>query len=744
MEKLNELFLTICNMSVTAGFTILFVMAVRKFLQKSPKSYSYYLWGIVGFRLVCPLSFSSIFSLFNLDFFRRQSTPGMMLTWSVPRVIQGGTKAGNGMPGTFPIDGGNASSVWVESAGEAASGRQAVQAAQVVQEIRQMSQTEILTVLWIMGMLIFLIYQGVSYWKLKKWTDTAVQSEKDVYECDAIPAPFVMGLARPRIYLPFRMTEKEREYILLHERCHIKRHDPQIKFAASLILVVYWFHPLVWTAYNLMCRDMEMSCDEKVIQLTGDAVKEDYSRSLLGFAMGRKLSASALAFGETAIKARVKNVLNMKKHGKAAAVSSILLCLLAGIIGCGNALPKNEIRRDADWQGEEEGWANQYQYRVDNRFQSFVLYKEMYRAGELEGYQVVGSGTFGENHVEREGDFTIEQTFEHLGDTSWLSSISMRMPGMDTDFHDSVELAALGYGSMMQSSYLENEETDREIKAEEDIVLTAWHLGGIDANIHKNGCSIYMDESTKREALLQNEGTVLYHAVFSEKTEEELFTEYQISPLVKKIYEAKNPYIGDAPADGRLLGAVGVPLLGDYTTELQTTKEPYAMIVHFKETPADEEDFQRKMLEKAALFLGLTENAGIFEWTYPDSAEGNQEKSRFSCNVETARRLTGLDDIKKLADSEEVIQQILTREVICSSICNEEGVIFVESYQTPDGQTYSYSYILEGRFTNAAADTKCLVYANREDVSFQDVENYLFGSQMPEENMYITFLDPEE
>ncbi len=742
MEKLNELFLAICNMSVTAGFTILFLMPVRRFLQKSPKSYSYCLWGIVGFRLVCPLSFSSMFSMFSLDFFRRQSTSGTILTWSVPRAIQGAAETGSGMPGTFPIEGGNTSSVWVESAPEAASGRQAAQA---VQEIRQMSLTEILAVLWIVGMLVFLIYQGIGYWKLVKQTKTAVQSEKDVYECDSIPSPFVMGLLRPRIYLPFRMTEKERKYVLMHERYHIKRHDPQVKFAASIILAVYWFHPLVWTAYTLMCRDMEMSCDEKVIQAAGDAVKEDYSRSLLGFATrDRTLAASVLAFGETAIKARVKNVLNMKKHGRAAAVSSIVLCLLAGIIGCGNALPKNEIRRDEEWEGEGEGWANRYEYQVENGFQSFILYKEMYQRGEMEAYQVIGSGTFGENHVERKGDFTVEQTFETPDDTSWASSISVKMPGMDIDFHDKVELAALGYNTMTQSSYLENEKAGCEIKAEEDVVITVWHLGKIDGNIQKRGSSEYMDETTKWDALALNEGTVLYHVVFSEKAEEDLLTEYQVSPLAKKIFAARNPYIGDAPADGRLLGAIGVSRLGDYTTELQTTEEPYAMIVHFKEMPAEAGAFHQKMMEKAALFLGLTENAGRFEWTYPDASGESSEEQVFSCDLETAARLEGIDDIKRLADSEEMLQEILTKEIIYSGIYNGQEEVSVESVQAPDGQVYSHKLILEGRFTNAEEDTKCLVFANREDVSFQDVETYLFGSEAPKEKMYVLFLDPEE
>lgn len=123
--------------------------------------------------------------------------------------------------------------------------------------------------------------------------------EENIYECDRITEPFVLGFFRPKIYIPFRLEEAEKEYILQHERYHIKRHDHQIKMLAIILLAIHWFNPFVWLAYYLMCRDMEMSCDEQVIIQLGSEIKQDYCNSILGFAMGKRTWAlGTLAFGE--------------------------------------------------------------------------------------------------------------------------------------------------------------------------------------------------------------------------------------------------------------------------------------------------------------------------------------------------------------------------------------------------------------------------------------------------------------
>ena len=233
-----------------------------------------------------------------------------------------------------------------------------------VQEVFTVS--DIMTGIWISGILVFLAYQAFSGIQLKKKVATAVKYENDIYECDGISVPFVMGFFRPKIYLPFRLSETERACILQHERYHIRRHDHQVKVIAILLLGVYWFNPLVWIAYYFMCRDMEMSCDEHVLLNTTKDFREPYSRTLLGFAAGRKYrTAGALAFGETSVKSRIRNILKFKSPGKPVIAVSVVICLLTALLGCGNVLNQSSIRnKSGGAAGSSDGI--EYEYRVSS------------------------------------------------------------------------------------------------------------------------------------------------------------------------------------------------------------------------------------------------------------------------------------------------------------------------------------------------------------------------------------------
>lgn len=271
MRELRELFLVIVNMSMTAGLLVPLILTARAILSKAPKSFSYALWGIVGFRLICPISFSSVFSVFSLPIVKENVSYANI-------KIAGGTLNAQVMsvPKTF--------SGAVQKVG-AATGN-------------SMGVVEILAIIWVIGIMAFFIYESVSWMKLKKQVSQAVKYRDSIYECDQISTPFVMGIWKPRIYIPFRLSEEERKYVLLHEQYHMKRKDYLVKFFAVILLTVYWFRPLIWIAFWGMSRDMEMSCDEKVLQEMGETVKANYSDSLLAFAVGRKIPViSPLAFG---------------------------------------------------------------------------------------------------------------------------------------------------------------------------------------------------------------------------------------------------------------------------------------------------------------------------------------------------------------------------------------------------------------------------------------------------------------
>lgn len=288
---LPELFLNVLRMSLTASYVILFVLIVRLLLKKAPKVFSYSLWGIVLFRLICPASFTSSFSLL--------------------RVFE--AKNANNMP------------VYMENVMQSQTSSNAEYVSQIVDralpatkpvESADPIQVGLLigAVLWVLGILFLISYSMLSYIKLKRKVSTALRKEGNIYECEKIQSPFVLGIIEPKVYLPMGFAEKERSYILKHEETHIRRLDYLIKPLAFLVLCVHWFNPLVWLSFIMMNKDMEMSCDEKVLKEMGPEIKKDYSSSLLSLAAGGKMiSGSPLAFGESSTKSRIKNVLSYKR-----------------------------------------------------------------------------------------------------------------------------------------------------------------------------------------------------------------------------------------------------------------------------------------------------------------------------------------------------------------------------------------------------------------------------------------------
>ncbi|WP_460323578.1 M56 family metallopeptidase [Paenibacillus sp. YSY-4.3] len=290
---MSELFLSVLNMSLTASYVILVVILIRLLLKRAPKVISYALWGVVAFRLVVPFTFESVFSL-------------------LPR-------SGDRSPNPIPQDRMHQQSTQINSGIELVDsfvGRTlpAPTASDSVNHLP--NYLHIGSYIWVLCMMALLIYSLVSVLLLKKQLTNAQFIEQNIYEAENLKTPFVLGLIRPKIYLPVGLQAEERSYILLHEQTHIKRYDHIIKLAAFLVLSVHWFNPLVWVAFMLMSRDMEFSCDERVLRkMNSDIyIKKSYASSLLSLATDRQiLNGSPLAFGEGNVKGRIKNVLNYRK-----------------------------------------------------------------------------------------------------------------------------------------------------------------------------------------------------------------------------------------------------------------------------------------------------------------------------------------------------------------------------------------------------------------------------------------------
>ncbi len=314
---MENLFLQILEMGVTAGYCILVVLALRLLMKGLPKLYSYILWIVVYFRLVCPVSVSSVFSLVKV---RPQVIPEELGAQTHANISNSAVQAGHAVETVadhavkMPTDAGLATSV---------SMMQAILSVAVF--------------IWIAVALILILYNICSLIRLKIGLKRATLASEDenctIYTADCIGTPFVVGLFSPRVYLPSGLGENEKSYVLAHEKTHVRRKDYLVKQLAFFVTCIYWFHPLVWLAFYLMCQDMEMACDESVIRKFGGETKKDYSMTLLSLAQEQHgLKGSPLAFGEGGIKKRIMNVLHYRKPAFWVSVAVVIL-LVAVLIG---------------------------------------------------------------------------------------------------------------------------------------------------------------------------------------------------------------------------------------------------------------------------------------------------------------------------------------------------------------------------------------------------------------------------
>ena len=324
MNTLQVLFTTVLNMSITASYVAIGVIFIRLLLKKVPKIFSYALWLAVLIRLVCPVSFTSALSLLN--------------------VIKPGTQQNSGALAYVPLNIGlmKTPSINVGFGGlNKVVNNSLPQAVQTASANPMQIAIFILSIVWIVGATLLVLYSIISYLKVINNVQTATLISGNIFETDRTFTPFVCGFIKPKIYMPTGISQNERPYILAHERVHIKRLDYLIKPFAFLILSVHWFNPLMWLSFFLMSKDMEMSCDESVLKNFGDGTKANYSHSLLALATGKRylLSSSPLAFGESNVKARIKNVLNYKKPNFWVVLAALIAT--AALIVVFTANPKN-------------------------------------------------------------------------------------------------------------------------------------------------------------------------------------------------------------------------------------------------------------------------------------------------------------------------------------------------------------------------------------------------------------------
>lgn len=312
---MTAVFTRILSMSLTAGYCIAAVIVLRFLLRRKAKIFSYLLWGVVLFRLLCPFSITSSYSLLRID---PAVVYGKVYSGGQQEVWQGKGYLSDEMNG----DGG----IWEAPTSQRVMKNEETSAAQKVLAAGAW--------VWIAGVFVLLVYSAWTAVRLRSFLSEAYpvgKAEERIFEMDGIPTPFVYGLIRPRIYLPAHLQPEERRYVLTHERVHITRKDHLVKLIGWGAVCLHWFNSLVWLAFRLMESDMEMSCDETVLRQLGEDVKQEYSRALLSLSCAEPgFSENPVAFSEGGLKSRIRNILSWKRGSIAtAAVLAVLLCALA-------------------------------------------------------------------------------------------------------------------------------------------------------------------------------------------------------------------------------------------------------------------------------------------------------------------------------------------------------------------------------------------------------------------------------
>ena len=313
---MNELFLKIINMSISASWLVLAVLILRFVLKKAPKWINVLLWGIVAIRLICPFSFESPLSLIP----SAETIPLNIGMDSTPTINSGISAINNAVN---PI---------ISQSNTPMAGA-SINPLQITIGIYEY--------IWIFGMIALALYTAISYWRLRRKVDTAVRYKDNIFQSENVSFPFVLGIIKPRIYLPFKMNGQYLEYVVAHEQAHICRKDHWWKPLGFLLLMIHWFNPLMWLAYVLLCRDIELACDEKVIKELGNEQRGDYTQALVACSVNRRMIAACpLTFGEVGVKERVKSVMNYKKPALWVIIIAVIVCV--GVAVCFLTNPKQD------------------------------------------------------------------------------------------------------------------------------------------------------------------------------------------------------------------------------------------------------------------------------------------------------------------------------------------------------------------------------------------------------------------
>lgn len=349
-------FVKLLNMSAASAILIGVVLVLRMVFRKLPKKYLCVLWLFVALRLCCPFMLSSSLSVFNhigayhngqLEYVRYNEKTEKPILEIPAALLQ---SAGDGPTVTF-----SAAKLYLPT----------------------------VMTLWSIGAALMLLYAAVSFLHIQRRTRERILYRGNIYLCDHVPSPFVLGLVKPKIYLPSDIAEEQINCVIAHERTHIRRGDHWWKSLGFLLLSIHWFNPMVWVGYLFFCRDMELACDEAVISAMAAAQKQAYSRALLACSMPRGfITACPLAFGEIGVKQRIKSILNYRKPAKYAFVAALAICLVLAAVFLTNPVRVGDYMKVTSYESNTFGEQGaSIQLHTGTFVQNVTIHAELWENG---------------------------------------------------------------------------------------------------------------------------------------------------------------------------------------------------------------------------------------------------------------------------------------------------------------------------------------------------------------------------
>lgn len=564
---IEKLFLSVLNMSYVGAFVIVAVLTIRMILRGVPRKYIYLLWSVVLFRLSVPFSFESAFCLLRVN---PKPIPLDIAHVPKPQINTGISVINSSVNQILPTT-------------------------SVATSVKPMQTVVFIAALvWGTGVVLLLIYALFSHWQLKHKIGRATCIGTNVYTSNKLDTPFVMGLFRPIIYLPQALVGEARDYVIAHERAHIKRRDHLFRFLAYLTLCVHWFNPLVWLAFSMSGKDMEMACDEMVVTTYGDAVKPAYSQTLLNLTTKNyQLLRVPLAFGEGDTKGRVQHILNFSKP-KLLVVATALIVIIVALVG----LMSSPI------SGVSVPDITDTQYRVHRVVDHSLVYSFTYTA-ESAPYFYISS------------DFQLYTRLPQ--DSEWVYQ-----GNLDPNVVSKKQLMAwidlTGYPEQKDDSLLERIETIYRVSANDqaqNVFLIAQTDNGQDLIFqgYQSGLDVLIrwqfqvDREKVRDAQLSSFGLIKY----------------------------RTPYVGNNSNVVKIVSQLRYPhFTSYYSTALHTDSAPYGMTVHLSDNvnadafPDALDDLTRRQLEvNACTLFSLIENLDQISYAF-DGAKTKLEPLVFN------------------------------------------------------------------------------------------------------------------